>query len=163
MEKKLAHVILVDDDEIIGMVTKRLLEHMQVAHHIEVFSDSLKALVYLKEKYAATSYPQCNEAADLILLDIEMPGLGAYQILDILKELKKIGQVSLENTFFAIVTSDKTDRAMQLSSRYNVLALLEKPLKQQHIRDLIYKVQEQQMKLQQLDVHHKPKDKSRKA
>lgn len=139
MDKKLKSVIFVDDDEIIGMISKRLLEYMQITEEVLVFSDSLKALTFLKEKYATSNIRE-KGPADLILLDIEMPGFGAYKILNTLTELEKTGQADLSNVYFTIVTSHKTEREIKASSQYDILALLEKPLRQEEIRDLISKI-----------------------
>ncbi|AHM61862.1 response regulator receiver [Flammeovirgaceae bacterium 311] len=140
MDRKLKNIILVDDDEIIGMVTKRLLEQMLVTVEVMVFSDSLKGLKFLKEKYGSSQENQQHAATDLVLLDIDMPGFGGFEILTILKDLKKTGLVYLDNTHFAIITSHKTEKEEQLASRYDVLAVLEKPLRLEEIRNLISKV-----------------------
>lgn len=140
MDRKLKNIILVDDDEIIGMVTKRLLEQMLVTVEVMVFSDSLKGLKYLKEKYGPDPDGRLQTTTDLVLLDIDMPGFGGFEILTILKDLKKTGLVYLDNTHFAIITSHKTDKEEQLASRYDVVAILEKPLRLEEIRNLISKV-----------------------
>ncbi len=133
--------MFIDDDEIIGMVTQRLLEHMQVAEEVLAFSDSLKALKFLKEKYRNNAKNQRQTGPDLVLLDIDMPGFGGFEILNILKDLRKAGLANLDNTNFAIVTSHKTEKEEQLASRYDVLAVLEKPLKLEEIRNLISKIE----------------------
>ena len=139
MDKKVKTIIFVDDDEIIGMVTKRLLEYMQVAEEVLVFYDSLEALTFLKERYAATNVKE-KGPNDLIFLDIEMPGFGGYKILNTLKELEKTEQVNLKNTYFSIITSHKTEKEIKTFSQYDVLALLEKPLRREEIMNLISKI-----------------------
>lgn len=141
MDKKLGSIIFVDDDEIIGMVTKSLLAYMQVAEEILVFTDSLQALQFIKQKYYAAPVKHLNkEPADLILLDIDMPGYGGFEILRFLEELKRRGHVHLENTYFVIITSHKTDKEVKIAGKHKVLTVLEKPLRQQDIRDLISKI-----------------------
>ena len=140
MNKKIKNIIFVDDDQIIGLVTKRLLDQMQLAEEVIVFNDSLKALQFLRDKYKHTSASQPTDSADLILLDIEMPGFGGFEILYILNELKRAEHISLKNTCFAIVTSHKTAKEVELAGRHDITTVLEKPLKQKDILDLVRKI-----------------------
>ncbi|WP_224994268.1 response regulator [Cesiribacter sp. SM1] len=139
MGTKIKNIIFIDDDEIIGMVSKRLLEHMGLADEVLVFSDSVKAFQFLKARYGQTPQGE-NNSRDLIFVDIDMPGLGGYEMLYLLRELNKKGHINLSNTNFVVVTSHKTDKEVQLSKGYEVVEVLEKPLRQLDIDNLIRKI-----------------------
>lgn len=140
MDKKIKHIIFIDDDMIIGMVSKKLLEHMQIAEEVFVFSDSFNALQHLKERYHVARERQQTETADLILLDLDMPGLGGFEILKVLQELNEQEQLNLQNVYFSIATSHSTEKEVQKAKQYGVLGILEKPLKQQEMLALISKI-----------------------
>lgn len=141
MNKQLKRIIFVDDDEIIGMVSKRLFEHMHTAEEVIAYSDSVKALQFIKDEYATAAESRNVKGADLIFLDIDMPGFGGFEILYILKELKRAKGIFLDQVYFVIITSHKTDKEVQLASRYEVLDLLEKPLRRNDILELMNRIQ----------------------
>lgn len=139
MDKKLRSIIFVDDDEFIGAITKKLLEQMQLAEEVLVFTDSIQGLAYIKNRYSAPPENEDEDVSDLILLDIDMPKLSGFEILFILRGFNKAGTVHLNNARFAIATSYKTDRVVQTASRYNISTVLEKPLRKQDIRELVFR------------------------
>lgn len=127
--KKLNKITLVDDDVIIGMVSKRLLEQMQCATTVAVYADSFQALSALVEDYAQNSDSKPNSLQDLVFLDIEMPGLGGFEILDRLRAAVQAKQGSLEHVHFVIITSHKGEKEIAKAKDYGVKAILEKPLR----------------------------------
>lgn len=78
--KKLASILLVDDDATTNFLHQRLLTRLAVSEHILVAQDGAQALEVL-----ARTPP--TERPVLILLDVNMPGmngldfLAAYQLL----------------------------------------------------------------------------------
>jgi|688.fasta_scaffold1301786_2 CheY-like chemotaxis protein len=70
-------VILVDDDPINNLVTKRLLQKINPTIAIVDFTNAIDALEHLK-----------SSRIDLILLDINMPGMNGW---DFLSELENSG------------------------------------------------------------------------
>lgn len=138
---KIKRILFVDDDVIIGLVTKRLLEQMQVAEEIIVHSDSVEALGIIKKLFHPGLCSQGDKAGiTLIFLDIEMPGYGGFELLSLIKDLCMSGEMHLQNTYFVIVTSHKGEKEILKAKAYDVLDVIEKPLRLAHIQFLLDKI-----------------------
>ena len=72
MEKK-AHILVVDDEQYVRELLKRTLE--QEGYAVTLAADGSSALVRLRE-----------QTPDLVLLDIRMPDLTGYQVLERIRE-----------------------------------------------------------------------------
>ncbi len=72
MEKK-AHILVVDDEQYVRELLKRTLE--QEGYAVTLAADGSSALVRLRE-----------HTPDLVLLDIRMPDLTGYQVLERIRE-----------------------------------------------------------------------------
>ena len=88
------NILLVEDNEGDIILTTESFKDMQMENNLTVVKDGEEALRYLKkqEPYADTQTPQ------LILLDINLPGIDGKQLLEIIKkddELKDIPVVML--------------------------------------------------------------------
>jgi DNA-binding response OmpR family regulator len=81
MEKK-AHILVVDDEQYVLELVKRTLEPEGYA--VTVAADGNSALARLRE-----------HTPDLILLDIKMPELNGYQVLERIRERSDIPVIML--------------------------------------------------------------------
>jgi len=72
MEKK-AHILVVDDEQYVRELLRRTLE--QEGYAVTLAADGSSALVRLRE-----------QTPDLVLLDIRMPDLTGYQVLERIRE-----------------------------------------------------------------------------
>ena len=117
---KYDQIYIVDDDPIIRMVHKKLLENLGEISPIRTFSNGKEALLKL------TSLEK-QPLNILVLLDINMPVMNAWEFLDAFERSRT--KSSLPHVSVTIVTSsiDKQDkrRAFVYSS---VKGYLEKPL-----------------------------------
>jgi CheY-like chemotaxis protein len=107
-------VLLVDDDAAANYLSKELLERLNAANEIETAESCLKALELIK-------HPDC---ADVIFLDIKMPGIDGFDFLERLKKLaleKKIKVVML-------TSSVRPEDKLRAFSYKAVIDYLEKPL-----------------------------------
>lgn len=88
------HILLVEDNEGDIILTTEAFKDMQLENRISVVRDGEEALRFLRKKgeYSNASEPQ------LILMDINLPGMNGKELLDIIKadaELRDIPVVML--------------------------------------------------------------------
>lgn len=76
------HVYLIDDDDIILYLSNRLLSKETFCSRTSSFSDAEAALRVLKAHQADSAL-----LPDLILLDLNMPGMSGWQFLDAFRQL----------------------------------------------------------------------------
>ena len=81
MEKK-THILVVDDEQHILQLLRKTLELGGFA--VTVAADGNSALARLAE-----------QAPDLVLLDIRMPGLDGYQVLELIREKSEVPVIML--------------------------------------------------------------------
>ena len=67
-------IILVDDDPIVILLQKKLMEKAGISHKIISFNNGEDVLEFLAEKESGSKY--------LMFLDINMPGLSGWEVLD---------------------------------------------------------------------------------
>ncbi|NOT52256.1 MAG: response regulator [Chitinophagaceae bacterium] len=83
------HILLVEDNEGDIILTTEAFKDMQLENEISVVKDGEEALRFLKkqEEYSHVSTPQ------LILMDINLPGIDGKQLLDIIKRDDKLKDI----------------------------------------------------------------------
>jgi PAS domain S-box-containing protein len=72
-KKGITKIMLIDDDPLNNMVTKKLIEHLDKQISVSIFKNAKQALDYLAK--------ETNELPDLILLDVEMPEINGWEFL----------------------------------------------------------------------------------
>ncbi len=75
--KKTIQILLVEDDPGDVILTKRLFEDIQTALQLNVVSDGVEAMAYLRCEASYTQVPR----PDLVLLDLNMPKKGGCEVL----------------------------------------------------------------------------------
>jgi CheY-like chemotaxis protein len=91
------HILLVEDNEGDIILTEEAFKDMKLENKISVVRDGEEALRFLKKQgeHTAATTPQ------LILMDINLPGLDGKQLLDLIKkdeQLKEIPVVMLTSS-----------------------------------------------------------------
>jgi CheY-like chemotaxis protein len=107
-------ILLVDDDPAANYLTKELLISMNVAKEIEIAENCLKALELLKK----------SNCADIILLDIKMPGIDGFDFLERLKSLNLQKRVKV----YMLTSSLRSEDKIKAFNFRAVIDYFEKPL-----------------------------------
>ncbi|MDF1549991.1 MAG: response regulator [Bacteroidales bacterium] len=120
MKKK---ILVIDDSESNLLLINSIFEE---DNEIEVIveSNSSKALADIKKT-----------VPDLILLDLMMPHIDGFQLLDKIK-----GDVEISSIPIIIVSARLDSEAKKITSKYGVVDYIEKPISLDLIEEKIYKI-----------------------
>lgn len=112
---RIEHLLLVDDDEVDQLLHRRVIERSKLVEHIHSFRMAREALDYLSQ----------GGRADLILLDIRMPGMSGFEFLE--AAIRELGSDFAPVVIMLTTSMDPRDR--ETAASYPVVkGYLEKPL-----------------------------------
>lgn len=114
--EKLRTIMLIDDDKITNILTKKILLKHNPEIKVEVFSSPFDSIQHL-EKLKAD-----NWEFPIIFLDINMPQMNGWQFLD------KIASQNMNPTIYILTSSIDKNDIDKARSYKNVKAFLTKPL-----------------------------------
>lgn len=120
--KHIKKAFIIDDDEAVNFVTKKLLANFDQECEVTTFSKPLEALEKLK-----VMLDHAEPLPDVLLLDINMPKMNGFEFLQKMREegLSKKVQVIM-------YTSSVNPEDKKTSSGYdNVIGFMEKPFSAQ--------------------------------
>ncbi|MEM0940485.1 MAG: response regulator [Bacteroidota bacterium] len=127
MTLKSKHILIVDDDDDTNFLTRLKFEDADSACSLTFRTDASKALDYL------TTGP--DPFPDLILLDVNMPGLKGWDFLD---SCIKEGLLKSKNTCVVMLsTSIYPEDKLRAKTYPDVIGYLEKPLNLESLRGLL--------------------------
>ncbi len=115
------YVLLIDDDPINNLICEELLRVTGFARQVTSFLDPRTALEWLQQN--PVSWP------DLLFLDINMPGLNAWEFLD------EFARLNLKRSLKTwILSSSLSTQDRQQAKRYTQIeGYLVKPLSHEHL------------------------------
>lgn len=109
-------VLIIDDDEIVLLVERKILQRGGVDHETITFKNGDAALEYIKGQEVEQKF--------LILLDINMPVMNGW---DFLRKMECLGRN--DNIFVIMVTSSIDRYDKQVAREYkSVIGFIEKPI-----------------------------------
>lgn len=109
-------IIIIDDDDIVLMIERKLLQRCGVNKEIISFKKGREALDFLLGEKGIQRY--------LILLDINMPGMNGWQFLYRLAELEMQHDIQV-----VMVTSSIDSYDREAAVKYDkVIGFIEKPI-----------------------------------
>ncbi|MCH5345379.1 MAG: response regulator [Acetatifactor sp.] len=120
-------VVAVDDSNVVLKTLKNVLDKEEYEFH--PFSTGTRAVEYLVQK---------DKIPDLIILDIEMPGMNGYEVLERIKKMKH-----LESVPVIFLTSDgekkQVIKAVTGGIKDYVVKPIDKDILQEKIQTLLKK------------------------
>ncbi|CAM4021458.1 response regulator [Gillisia limnaea] len=109
-------VLIIDDDSIVLFIQEKMLKKYGITDAPISFQDARKAIDFLKIQKSGDIF--------LILLDINMPGMNGWDVLDVIREM----EIS-EKVFVFMVTSSIDNYDKEKAKNYkNVISFIEKPI-----------------------------------
>lgn len=125
---ELIDILLIDDNEDDALMVKDAFSDAHLINLIQVFLDSREALDYLfqKGKYEQSMRP------GLILLDINMPKISGFQLLEIIKNNE-----SLKSIPVVMLTTSERDEDILKSYEKGACSYVTKPVNVPKLSEVI--------------------------
>ncbi|MEQ6119013.1 response regulator [Reichenbachiella sp. MALMAid0571] len=86
MKRKLSCVLLIDDDEATNFINQMALDEVNCTENIKICQTAMDALIFLKGE---------SNKPDLILLDINTPGINGWEFLEEYSKLPSSQQAEI--------------------------------------------------------------------
>jgi len=129
MSRKLNSILLIDDNEFDNYYHEKVIQNNNIAENIVIKSSGADAIAYLKS-LTADAFPE------LILLDINMPGMNGWDVLD---EYEKMGISGDRTKVIMLTTSIDPDDEKKARSYAFVFDFIIKPLSDETLIESISK------------------------
>lgn len=125
--QKLNSILLVDDDTTTNFLNEMLFRNLEVTDNLLVAEDGTQALELLAHQTGPGE-------PDLILLDVNMPGMNGMQFLEAYRQLPESQRNS---TVIIMLTTTMDARDLARLDELQIAGLVSKPLTQEKIDSLL--------------------------
>jgi chemotaxis family two-component system response regulator Rcp1 len=125
------HILLVEDSRADVQIIARALREGNIAHRLTVIPDGQQALDYLTRLRDSTITDAAAEP-DLILLDLNLPGLDGCQILTRIKS-----DPALRTIPVVVLTTSRRDEDVLQTYQAGANTYIQKPAEYPKYRDLV--------------------------
>jgi len=128
---KIKNIFLIDDDPIVNIISKKIIEKAEFAEKIEIYTNACNALKELEEKFQNDK----NNLPQIVFLDINMPGKNGWDFLD---EFERMCEDIKKNCKVFMLTSSIDPNDVKKSQSYETVKdFIIKPLTKEKLRKLI--------------------------
>jgi CheY-like chemotaxis protein len=127
MVKKIRSVLLIDDDDISNFLHQKVIEKTAVVENFFMAANGAEGLRILR------SLPK-EEYPDIILLDIQMPVMDGF---DFMEHYLKDEALSKSGARVVVLSTSSNHQDMNRMKNYGIDTYLEKPLKAEHLTELL--------------------------
>ncbi len=121
--------MVIDDNEMDLYIAKRVMDRYSFTEEVIIMDSAKDALNYLAEKQNDLS-----ALPDLILLDINMPGMNGFEFLDAYTHLPE--KIKRNCIIMMLTTSTHTEDRQKASNNPYVRSYLNKPLDKDKLEEL---------------------------
>ncbi|HMG68451.1 MAG TPA: response regulator [Chitinophagaceae bacterium] len=127
--------IVIDDDFINNLICETIIQSEYPAARIDIFTNSQKALEYINATYAN---PGSKKA--VLLLDIDIPAINGWEILDNLNNSS--GRIKQQLKMYILTSSVKPEDRLKAREYIGVSGYIEKPLSKEKLQSIYMDVVE---------------------
>jgi two-component SAPR family response regulator len=128
----LNHIVLVDDNETTSFLNNRLLGRLALAEKVSTFTRAEEASHFLWGNEQTAFKP----AADLVFVDLKMPGMSGF---DFLEQYSKLAPEVQARTVVAVLTTSMHSADTARVAQYPNVEYLTKPLTEEKLQRLLSK------------------------
>lgn len=123
--------LLVDDDPISNFISENVVGHCEQVKKIHCAESGSEALRYIKA-HCADDQPTC--CPNLILLDLNMPGMDGFEFLENFQKLSFSGKEAVK---VVVLTSSTNASDIHRAAQYSVAGYINKPLTQERFNEVL--------------------------
>jgi two-component system, chemotaxis family, response regulator Rcp1 len=124
------HILLVEDSRTDAKIVERAFKEASVPHRLTVINDGRRAIEFLS-KLQTSSSPEENEP-DLILLDLNLPGLDGCQVLSSIKADSYLRAIPV-----VILTTSRREEDVVQTYQAGANTYIQKPSEYPRYRELV--------------------------
>ncbi len=129
--QKLQQVVIIDDDELSGVINELLIRKYNCVEKIVVFDDPHDAIDYFaalknKARSEEVTFPE------LVLTDFNMPGMNGFEVIQSIRNLNLPQKVS-----YCILSASIDRMEAAILQKHHVLKQLIKPLEKREFMEVL--------------------------
>ena len=125
--KKVAHILLIDDDNTTNFFNKIVIKKADVCDNVHSVLTAQDAVEYLQARYVGG-----QPLPDVIFLDINMPEMNGWEFMEVYTGL----DIPKDNISIYMLSSSQNDEDVQLAKSHPLITdFLKKPLNASQLTD----------------------------
>ncbi|AYA37309.1 response regulator [Hymenobacter oligotrophus] len=132
MSRKLNQVVLIDDNETTSFLNNRLLQRLDLAENILLFTNAEQAFAQLWGNDATAT----DQRPDLVFVDLKMPGMDGFEFLN---QYSQLPAEVRDKTVMTVLTTSMHSADTSRVAQYEGVEYLAKPLTEEKLRVLLEK------------------------
>jgi CheY-like chemotaxis protein len=132
-EPRPIHILLVEDDAGDVLMTREALDEGKVANRLDVVSDGVEAMEYLRSAGSTPERPR----PDLVLLDLNLPRKGGLEVLEEVKSDPDLRRIPV-----VVLTTSDAERDIVSSYDLHANAYITKPVDFEQFVSVVRQVDE---------------------
>ena len=127
-------ILLVEDDPADQKLIRTSLKDQRIANNLHIVSSGEEAMDFL---YRSGSHSDATPRPDLILLDLNMPGMGGKEFLRRIKDDEQFKKIPV-----VILTTSDAERDIIDSYRLQASGYVNKPVTLAEFKEVMKKIEE---------------------
>ncbi len=124
------HILLIDDSRPDVKIIERALREANIQHRLTVIQDGARALEYLRRLHEAET--PADREPDLILLDLNLPGIDGTEILTEIKLDRYLKTIPV-----VVLTTSRREEDVVATYQAGANTFIQKPSEFPRYRDLV--------------------------